>query len=55
VKSFGRGKLVPEELLDYNIPWRKTADFPDPLLKNFVPETAPERYSHLGQVGVRIR
>jgi len=49
VRSFGKGKLVPEEMLDYNIPWRTTAEFPDDLLKNFVPVTAPERYSHLGQ------
>jgi len=45
----GGGQLIPEEMMDFNIPWRKTAEFPDPLLRSFVSNDAPEKYSFKSQ------
>lgn len=35
---------IPEGLLNYNMPARKDSEFPHELLKDFVPNTAPEKF-----------
>lgn len=45
ISSFQFGDFVPKEMLNYNLPWRKTREFPQPELKNFVPYTSPDRFS----------
>jgi len=34
------GDFIPNEMLNYNLPFRTTDEFPDPSLKNFIPDTS---------------
>lgn len=47
-KSF-RASFVPAEMLNYNLPWRKSDKIPEPLLTNFIPHTSSERFNHNAQ------
>lgn len=38
--------FLPQEFLNYNMPWRESDDSADPHLDNFVPHTSSVRYSH---------
>jgi len=38
--------MVPEEYLNYSVPWRKTDVFPHEMLDRFVPRTSKELYRH---------
>jgi len=38
--------LIPEEYLNYSIPWRKTDVFPHEMLDRFVPRTSKELFRH---------
>ena len=38
--------LIPEEYLNYSVPWRKTDSFPHEMLDQFVPRTSKELFRH---------
>eukprot|EP00607_Mallomonas_marina_P006449 CAMPEP_0182428542 /NCGR_PEP_ID=MMETSP1167-20130531/23100_1 /TAXON_ID=2988 /ORGANISM="Mallomonas Sp, Strain CCMP3275" /LENGTH=290 /DNA_ID=CAMNT_0024611501 /DNA_START=175 /DNA_END=1051 /DNA_ORIENTATION=+ len=37
---------VPQEMLNYSIPWRTTEESPEPLLENFLPESSPDKHRY---------
>jgi hypothetical protein len=41
---------APLEVLNSNISWRDTEEFPDPLIEKFVPNTSPNKYDMGSQV-----
>lgn len=43
-------EYVPMPLLNSNLSWRTRTEFPNPLLKNFVADTDPEKYRYDEQV-----
>lgn len=45
-------RYVPEEYVNYTIPWKDTEGIEDPLLEKFVPNAAPERFTY-GSQGAR--
>ena len=42
---------IPEEYMNYTVPWRKTEQYPHPQLDKFVADTSPEKFRHDRQVG----
>jgi len=46
LEAFQPKTLLPEEYLNYSVPWRNVEEFPDPMLEKFVPKTSPELYRH---------
>ncbi len=52
------GTVIPDQALNFNIPWRAPGEpdddgeenFPDPALENFLSNTSPEKFSHDAQV-----
>ena len=46
------GTYIPPEMLNYNLPWRKTEEFPEPLLDNFVSEASREKFRYDQQVSI---
>ena len=36
--------IILPGMLNYNLPWRKTDEFPDPSLEDFVPDTSPDKF-----------
>lgn len=45
-------EFTPIEMLNMNIPWRKTEEFPDKLLDKFVPKTSSQKFNY-NQQGFR--
>ena len=43
-------QYIPEEILNFTVPYRKTTNYPDELLEKFVPETDSEKYRFDQQV-----
>jgi ribosomal protein S18 len=41
--------ILPQEFLNYNMPWRESDESTDPHLDSFVPHTSPARFTHDSQ------
>lgn len=49
IESF-ESNLLPLEYVNSNVPWRKTDDYPEPLLENFISNTSTEKFNFDKQV-----
>jgi ribosomal protein S18 len=48
IEKFG-DSYVPEEYINYTMPWKENDGIDDPLLDKFVPNTSPERFTYGSQ------
>ena len=53
IERSARGAYVPPEMLNTNIPWRNTKDYPEEELNSFIPPTSTERHNYMNQVCVQ--
>lgn len=47
--QYAPAPYIPEEYINYTIPWKENDDMDDPLLNKFVPNTAPEKFTYSSQ------
>jgi hypothetical protein len=50
IDKFRKIRFFPEEMLNYNHPWRKKKSFSDPYLRKFIPFTSRAKFRHDKQV-----
>lgn len=49
LKEFRNGTIIPNEFFNSTIPWQKSKEFAEKPLADFIPFSAPEKYSHSTQ------
>jgi hypothetical protein len=52
LKEFRNGTIIPNEFFNSTIPWQKSKEFAEKPLADFIPFSAPEKYSHSTQVSL---
>lgn len=50
LKEFRNGPIIPNEYFNSTIPWQKSRESTDKPLADFIPSSAPQKYSHSTQV-----
>ena len=52
LKEFRNGPIIPNEYFNSTIPWQKSRESTEKPLADFIPSSAPEKYSHSTQVSL---